>query len=231
MSEERINEEERTGAYQPAASFAAPEEVQTVASPQGMPTEHRESASGKGEMPLTEDELRENGFTSSVPWKDEDPDCLVIACSDHRFQIQTLDLIHRLGFASPHIVQFPSGITLSLPLIAASGFLSRAADKLVERIIEAKDIKDILCIAHEDCGAYTSEKFKLLDFAIRRLSGKPIRDIQIEHLQKAARRLRHFLRGVTVRAFFADVVGGQESQQHVNFKEIHLHRPGRKRTG
>lgn len=229
MNENRTNEEEghpgqaelqektkedRTPEHEPPAPPATAEEVQTPDVPP---------------VPLTEEELREKGFTSSVPWEDEEPDCLGIACSDHRFRFQTLELLRRLGFTNPHMVQFPSGITLSLPLVAATGFLSKAADKFVERIIDSKGITDVICISHEHCGAYGLEKIKLLNFATRRFSGKSIRDIQIDHLRKAGRRLQTTLRGIRVRAFFADVVGADSGEQHVNFKEISLHRPGRKR--
>jgi len=176
---------------------------------------------------LTEEEIARKGFTSSYPWEDKQADCLVIACSDQRFRLQSLDFVKHLGFNNPHVIQFPSGLAAAHPLISVFGFLSKAVDKLLDKAIEATGAKDIICIAHEDCAAYKLEKVKLIDTTLRKFSGKSVRDIQFEHLQKAARRLQLALRGINVRTFYADVVeSGSES--HVNFKEIPLSSKKRK---
>ena len=112
---------------------------------------------------------------------------------------------------------------LSLPLIATFGFLSKAVDRLLEKAVRHTGVTDIVCIAHEDCGGYKAEHVKLVDTAFRRAAGDSIRDLQIDHLRKAARRLQLGLRGTRVRAFYADVTEAA-SQQHVRFTEVSLER-------
>src|SRR5262245_30490813 len=158
-------------------------------------------------------------FSSQIPWEDSEPDCLIVCCSDHRFERQTRDLASHLNFKKPHVLQFPSGAVLSLPLISSINFLSKAADRLIERVVEMKRVRDIILVAHHDCGAYKAERVPLLNNLIQRYTGKTIHDLQREHLMQAARRLRLGLRGVRVRAFFADVASA-ENQQLVRFTEV-----------
>jgi carbonic anhydrase len=163
--------------------------------------------------PLTE------SFISQIPWQDTEPDCLIVCCSDHRFEQQTRDLALHLKFKRPHVLQIPSGAVLSLPLASTFNFLSKATDRIIERIVEMKRVRDIVLVAHHDCGAYKIEKVPLLNTLIKRYTGKTIHDLQCDHLAQAARRLRLGLRGVRVRAFFADVVN-DTGQQRVRFVEV-----------
>ena len=162
---------------------------------------------------------RSESFISDVPWQDSPPDCLIICCSDHRFEQHIRDLAHHLNFKQPHVLQIPSGAVLSLPLASAFNFLSKAADKIIERIVEMKQVRDVILVAHHDCGAYKAEKVPLVTNIIKRYTGKTIHDLQREHLAQAAHRIRLGLRGVRVRAFFADVVS-EENSSRVRFDEV-----------
>jgi carbonic anhydrase len=168
---------------------------------------------------MSRPEAQSGTFISDQSWQDTQPDCLVVCCSDHRFEPQTRDLVLHLNFKHPHVLQIPSGAVLSLPLLSSINFLSKAADRMIERIVEMKHVRDILIVAHHDCGAYKAERVPLLNNLVQRYTGKAIQDLQREHLAQAARRLKLGLRGVRVRAFFADVVREGE-QSRVRFTEV-----------
>jgi len=158
-------------------------------------------------------------FVSEIPWQDDSPDCLIVCCSDHRFERQTRDLALHLNFKRPHVVQIPSGAALTLPLISTFNFLSKAADKIIERVVEMKQVKDIILVGHQDCGAYKGEKMPLVNNLVRHFTGKTVTDLQREHLAQAARRIRLGIRGVQVRTFFAEVVREGEDSR-VRFDEV-----------
>ena len=166
--------------------------------------------------------MTQNGkeFRSIIPWVSTAADCIVLSCSDHRFEKQIEELITHLGFKYPHIIQFPSGPAAAIPLISAFGFLAKAIDKLMEKAMELTHVKTIICVAHEDCGGYKAGNIKLLDYSVRKLSGKSVQEIQIDHLQKAASRFEKTLHGMEVMAFFAGVTEEQENKQLVVFKEV-----------
>ncbi len=158
-------------------------------------------------------------FTSPIPWRDLEPDCLVICCSDHRFEQQTRDLLTHLGYERPHMLQIPSGPVLTLPLVSAFGFLSKAIDKIVEKIIELKKVKEIVCIGHKDCGAYKAGQVHLVDLVVKRLTGGSVEELQHSHLAQAARRIKQTTRNANVRAFYANTVGEGDAAR-VSFEEI-----------
>ncbi|MBI2149171.1 MAG: hypothetical protein HYU27_01015 [Acidobacteria bacterium] len=158
-------------------------------------------------------------FISEIPWQDGQPDCLVVCCSDHRFERQVRDLALHLNFKRPHVLQVPSGAVLSLPLAAAFNFLSKAVDKIIERVVEMKHVGDVILVGHDDCGAYKAERVPLVANIVKRFTGKSLHDLQREHLAQAAHRLHMGMRGVKVRPFFADVVGEGEGRR-VRFVEV-----------
>lgn len=158
-------------------------------------------------------------FTSQIPWRNAEPDCLVICCSDHRFEQQTRDFLKHLGFERPHMLQVPSGPVLTLPLTSAFGFLSKAVDKIVDKIIELKKPKTIICIGHQDCGAYKAGHVHLVDVAVKKLTGDSVAELQHSHLAQAAKRIKLAAHGATVRSFFAGIVGEREAAR-VSFEEV-----------
>jgi carbonic anhydrase len=115
----------------------------------------------------------------------------------------------------------PSGAVLSLPMAAVLNFLSKAIDRIVERVVESKQVRDIVLVGHEDCGAYKSERVPLLAAAMKRWTGRSVADVQRGHLADAGRRISGAVRGVRVRAFYAAVVE-EAGQRRVRFDEIPL---------
>ena len=158
-------------------------------------------------------------FTSSIEWRNTEPDCLIVCCSDHRFEKQTRDLAAHLNFQNPHVLQMPSGAVLTLPLTAAINFLSKAADRIIERIVEMKRVKEVILVAHHDCGAYKTEKITLVSTLVKKYTGRTVTQVQREHLVQAAHRMHLGLRGVRVRAFYASVVS-EGSRSSVRFEEL-----------
>jgi carbonic anhydrase len=158
-------------------------------------------------------------FKSTIAWENTEPDCLIVCCSDHRYERQTRELAQHLDFKNPHVLQMPSGAVLTLPLASAINFLSKAADRIIERIVEMKRVKDIILVAHHDCGAYKSEKIPLVSAAIKSYTGKTVDQLQREHLVQAAHRMHLGLRGVRVRAFYASVVT-EGAESSVRFEEL-----------
>ena len=158
------------------------------------------------------------GYTSQIPWLNAPADCIVVACSDHRFEDQTRDfLIHGLGFRNPHVLQWPSGVTIASSLAVLVGSLPKAFDVLFQKALKVTHAKTLIVIAHEDCGAYKGDD--LVDRVARRFVGKSVKEIQVAHLNEAVRGLRPTLHGITVRGFYGDVIQTADGER-VNFKEV-----------
>ena len=153
-------------------------------------------------------------FTSTALFVDRPADCIVIACSDHRFRVQIDELVEHLGFKVPHFIKFPAGPVLAHPLVASMGFLTKAVDALLEKAIDAAGVKHVICITHDGCSAYRSGK--LLGMVSKQLTGMSMRELQEEHLRKTASRLEKAFRGVDVKAFIAEV----EDDSTVHFHNI-----------
>lgn len=168
----------------------------------------------------------ERGFISSVSFEDVDASCLVICCSDHRFRRQTIEFLRRLGYDYPHVISLPGSVAVIHSLAAAIGFLSKAVNRLVDKAVELTGVTEIICIAHEDCGGYKAGRVKLIGKFSRRLAGGSIQEIQLEHLEKAARSIE-LSTGVNVRTFFAGIVDSGENRR-VLFKEIQRRRRSRR---
>lgn len=162
---------------------------------------------GQVTAPPPPEEVRQpsDGFTAPTPWEDVSADCLVVTCSDHRFWTQVGEFIESLDYKHPHVLSFPSGIALAHPLITTLGFLAKGIDKLLEKALDVTQVKEVICIAHENCGVYGAGKIKLVDTLSRNLRGKSVREIQCDHVLKSVGRLRSAFRDIRVRAFYADV--------------------------
>jgi carbonic anhydrase len=173
-------------------------------------------------------ETQQRGFTSAAPYVEDEADCLVIWCSDHRFRRQNLELLRQLGFERPYVLSLPGGVAVVHSMVAAMGFLSKAATRMIEKAVELTGADEIICIGHEECGAYQAGKVPFVGKISRRLSGKSIEEIQQEHLAKAARKLEVAIGGVGVRTFYASIEG--EGERRVVFSEVsHARRPNRRR--
>jgi hypothetical protein len=163
-----------------------------------------------------------SGFTSGIPWENAPADCLVVCCSDPRFERQTDDFLGSLGYKQPHKLQVPTGPALLHPLVSALGFLSKAADTIVEKAVQVTGARDVICIAHQHCLAYNAGGIKLVNLAFKALAGAGPHETQVEHLRKAGRRLEQTVSGIRVKAFFAEVVENGEGKSFVRFRPVPL---------
>jgi len=171
------------------------------------------------ETKITEREVEE-GYTSTVPWENEAADCVVICCSDHRFEKQNEEFVKALGFAHPHFMQIPSGVAVFASLVAAANFLHKGMGLLLKKAIDLTEVETVICIGHEDCGGYKAGKYQIVQAVSRRLAGKPVRDIQHDHLRKAGKTIsRQFGGNVEVRVFYSDVVQEPDGE-HVKFVHV-----------
>jgi len=185
-------------------------------SPQEIPTSMTSTGGVNGAFTS---ENGDGGYTSPVAWENHGADCVVITCSDQRFREPTLDFLKHMGYENPQVLAVPSGVAIAHSLTAFLGFLSKAMSMLLSKAIEVTGATELICVAHEDCGGYRAGNVKLIGDITRRLRGKSIREIQMMHLEKAARDLRYTLSGVDLRLFYADVIDTPQGQR-VNFSEV-----------
>lgn len=161
-------------------------------------------------------EQSDKDFVSTIGWEDSSADAIAITCSDHRFRRHTDELLTHLGYKMPHIIEFPAGPALLNPMVASLNFFTKTAEHLLEKAIVAArghgsdDNIDLILVGHEMCSAYKAGGVKLLDFGIRKLTGKSVAELQVEHLKKVARRIAGTFRKVEVGAFFAEVVAREK---------------------
>ena len=159
------------------------------------------------------------GFTAPTPWSGKLADVVVICCSSEKFEVQNQEFVASLGFKMPHFIQVPGGPAALYGLAAVKGFLSKAMALFVAKAVDLLDAKEVICIAHENCGAYKSGSVSLLGELTRRLSGKDMTDVQLEHLRKSCRELQAQLgRGVTVLAFYASVT--TDAQKRIHYQPV-----------
>jgi hypothetical protein len=176
--------------------------------------------------PLTEEQIRD-GYVSPIALETEDADCVVIHCSDQRFKRQTEDFVKALGYSQPYVLQIPSGVAVFASLVAAANFLHKGMGLLLKKAIDLTDVHTVICIGHEDCGGYKAGKYEIVQAVTRRLAGKPVREVQHDHLRKAGRTIsRQFGGNVEVRVFYADMVEQLEGQR---VKFVHVETFGAKR--
>jgi hypothetical protein len=179
-------------------------------------------------VPLNEEQI-EAGFVSEIPWEDEAADCVVICCSDPSFEKQNEDFVKALGFSQPHRMQIPSGVAVFASLVAAANFLHKGMGLLLKKAIDLTGVETVICIGHEDCGGYKSGKHRIVQAVSRRLAGKPLREVQHDHLRKAGKTIsRQFGGDVEVRVFYADVVQEQAGDR-VKYVHVATFGSGRRR--
>jgi len=160
------------------------------------------------------------GYTSPIPWTDVPADCVVVCCSDPRFEQQNEDFVRSLAFSQPQFIQVPAGVAVFTSLIAAAGFLHKGMGLLLRKAIDLTGVDTVLCIGHEDCGAYRAGNYEIVQAFTRRMAKKPIEEVQKDHLARAGRTISRGLGGnVEVRAYYAELTrdskGGQVSFSHV----------------
>ena len=162
----------------------------------------------------------QTAYTSSVPWADVPADCVVVCCSDPRFEQQNEEFVQFLAFSQPHFIQVPSGVAVFTSLVAAAGFLHKGMGLLLRKAIDLTGVDTVICIGHENCGGYRAGNYEIVQALTRRLASKPIEDVQKDHLAKAGRTISRGLgSNIEVRAYFAEIArdgaGDQVSFSHV----------------
>jgi len=165
------------------------------------------SDSGDGTDPAEE-------YTSSIPWTQAPVDCMVVCCCDARFKQQNEEFVEALGYSQPQYILIPSGVAVFASRVAAASFLHKGMGLLLKKAIDLTGVETVVCIGHEDCGGYRVGKYKIVQAVSRRLADKPVRAIQLDHLEKAGRTIsRQLGRGIDVRVFYADVVQNASGDQ------------------
>ncbi|MEN6319195.1 MAG: carbonic anhydrase [Syntrophaceae bacterium] len=143
-----------------------------------------------------------------IPFKkDEKAEALVIHCSDHRFQAHIDDFLHNnLGFITYDRLAIPGGPQFFFTPAHIPKF-EWAGKRWTQFLAEKHGLKEIICIAHEDCGWY--KNFEILGFKLS------LKDLQLNDLRKTENAIQEMLPGTKVRLFFAGI-----KDETVNFTEI-----------
>ncbi len=140
-------------------------------------------------------------FRSGMLWNDEFTGNLAIFCSDERFVNATLEFLKRqLGIDSCDLMVVAGG----------PAFIPNIEIALMDRLdllLEAHKVKQVIFIAHDDCGYY-----KHLH---KGLPPQTLKEKQREDLLSALIKLQS--KSIKVRAFFAFVDSGE-----VIFEEVKL---------
>jgi len=151
-------------------------------------------------------------------------DAPMVACALLALLIPRADPLHKvsiiprgaqaLGYTMPHFIQVPGGPASLYGLAAVSGFLTKAMGAFVDKAVDLLGVKELILIAHEDCGAYKAGRVEVLAQLTRRLSGKNMKNVQIEHLQKGARDLQARAgHGIEVLAFYGSILDNGSFKQ------------------
>ncbi len=158
--------------------------------------------------------VAKQGYICATPWSRELADVVVICCSSEKYELQNQELVKALGYTMPHFIQVPGGPASLYGLAAVSGFLTKAMGAFVDKAVDLLGVKELILIAHEDCGAYKAGRVEVLAQLTRRLSGKNMKNVQIEHLQKGARDLQARAgHGIEVLAFYGSILDNGSFKQ------------------
>lgn len=168
--------------------------------------------------PIDASTIDRDGFTSTIRWDGRLADVVVLTCSSEKFRDQTREFIAALGFTNPHIIQVPGGVAMFHGLAVVRGIVAKAMELFLDKAIDLVHVREVVCIAHVNCGAYKAGRIALVGDLTRRLSGKSLIEVQQEHLIKAARDVQSRLgRDIKVRAFFASIDNSSNSAR------VHFH--------
>jgi carbonic anhydrase len=141
----------------------------------------------------------------------------VASCSDHRFEQQNREFLRGLGFRRPHIIQNPSGVAVYTSA-AATDSLPEGMGLLLGKAMELTGARHVVFLGHAECGGYTSGAVELVRNA--GASERPVRDVQIDHLENAGRTISERLgEGVEVSVYYADV-GGEADARRVRYASV-----------
>ncbi len=161
-------------------------------------------------------------YKSSLPFADDRPECLVITCGDSRYLPHTLLFVEEgLKVSRWQLMAVPGGVQwLALPDVLPKH--EKVARWAVEAMVESKNIKRIICVAHSGCGAYTDSN--ALSTLAHLATGKTIAEHQIEQLRKVGRSLTAEFQCL-VELYFASVADGAVSYRKVEFADTGSAKP------
>ncbi len=147
--------------------------------------------------------MRAERFRSWATWKDEFSGKLAIFCSDERFVMATLEFLRR------HL-----DIDRCDLMVVAGGpaFIPQSETALMERLdllLKAHEIKQVILIAHDDCGYYKHRH--------RSLPPQMLKEKQQEDLLAALKVFQ--AKGIQAKAFFAFVESGDIVFEEVRGQE------------
>lgn len=154
-------------------------------------------------------------FTATAPFDARPSRTLVIYCADGRFRPQMHEfLTQHLKLDRPVTITVPGGVSIFMPLVGL-------AHKLAKGWLDAfsEHITRIVVIAHEDCAAYKAEH-GILEKVVTRIAGRPVGDLQREHLSRALAQLRVWYPHASAEVWYADVADGPEGTRRVAFSQI-----------
>ena len=154
----------------------------------------------------------ETTFRSPLPSTDQATETVVISCSDHRFQTH-FDQFLREG------LKIDSFARLALPggpqfLLAADlPMFEKAGRRWVKFLTRGFNIRQIICLAHEDCLWYK-------EIIVGPLTISLLKDRQVGDLRKVRLVLQEMFPRVAVRMFYANVKE-ENKASFVEFTEVH----------
>lgn len=154
-------------------------------------------------------------FVASASFDARPSKTLVVYCADGRFRPQMHEfLTQHLKLDRPVTITVPGGVAIFMPLVGL-------AHKLVKGWLDAfsEEVTRIVVIAHEDCAAY-KERHGILDKLVTRTLGRPIGQVQQDHLKRALGQLRVWYPHASVETYYADIVDGPDGTKKVAFTAI-----------
>ena len=147
-------------------------------------------------------------YDTPMPLNDDKTETLVIHCGDHRFQAP-IDEFLREGLKRKFFdrLVLPGGPQF---LIAGS-YLPKfewAGRRWAKFLIKQHGLREMICIAHEDCGWYK-------DITVGHLAIPLLKERQMGDLKRARLVLQEMCPGVAVELFYA-----QPKEKNVEFLSV-----------
>jgi hypothetical protein len=142
-------------------------------------------------------------YTSHIPWSNQYSATLLIACSDGRLEVYLENFCKeylRSGSYDRFLV--PGGIA-GLQILSECFYADQTRITL---LVTHHAIRQIICVAHEDCGYYRERYPGVHDLLPR----------QLEDLRRAGESLRYWFAGVSVELVYARLT----QDRHVQFVRV-----------
>jgi len=150
-------------------------------------------------------------YVSEAKYEVGKPDTLIIRCSDHKLRVHFEEfLAYGLGLEenSYDLLVVPGGPQFFFSDDSAFPKYSWAGRNWLKFLVEKHGLKNIILMAHYDCGWY-----KFLSFG--KQTPEILKAKQIDDLRRIPARIKEALPQVNVQMFYAQPEGG-----HVRFTEI-----------